>query len=135
MNYELAKKLKDAGFPQKRPITYRENQEWYEGGDDWEKSFTPDGRKEDRKKLGLSEYAIHVFDEEEKERLGVYRPPLSELIEACGENFFELQRLLNGEFVALHNPSAKGFDGKTPEESVAKLWLALYQITIFHAKS
>jgi hypothetical protein len=54
----------------------------------------------------------------------VYLPTLSELIQACAENFIMLNQ---------HNPNAWGavgsshYDerGNTPEEAVARLWLAL----------
>jgi hypothetical protein len=53
-----------------------------------------------------------------------YVPTLSELIEACGSDFRELTRSLNSDWWA------KGYNFKTefastPEETVAKLWLAL----------
>jgi|SRR6185369_16818238 len=96
MTYELAKQLKDAGFPQKQ-----------------------------LKLVDAYEQAL------EKEQ--VYIPSLSELIEACADKFDSLCRnrrgLLGHEFVvwiAYHSDSAtQTGDGKTPEEAVAKLWLAL----------
>ena len=80
MTYELAKQLKDAGFPD-------------------------------------SEYII---------------PALSDLIEACGDKFVKLEKVVSGW-------SARGTQGRykdpisdqmvwggiNPEEAVAKLWLAL----------
>ena len=102
MNYKLAKQLKDAGFPKK-----------------YCKNF----------------YATNNNGEE------VLIPSLSELIEACGDGFFNLN------YVKLHAPEAypplkriqeirEGnlwvangeqcwTTAKTPEESVAKLWLKL----------
>ena len=60
-----------------------------------------------------------------------YPPTLSELIEACGEGYFNLNSTKSGKGYDNHwaayfgeNPEAKGL-GKTPEEAVAKLWLAL----------
>lgn len=89
MNYETAKKLKDAGFPFREPTC------------------------EFCKEHGIS--------------CGASYPTLSELIEACGD-----------EFIALHKGKniwyAEGEDeplepeqqfGKTPEEAVANLYLAL----------
>jgi hypothetical protein len=94
MNYELAKKLKDAGFAQ-----------------------TGDGR-----------YILHCgpndFDPD------VYRPTLSELIEACGFEFDKLQ-ILERYYASkqiLWSASSVDFknkSGSTPEEAVANLYLAL----------
>lgn len=97
MTYELAKQLKDAGFPQ-------------------------------AKKLGGQ------FLGESMEVL-VYSPPLSELIEACGKKLGSLYRSATGDWMA-HTDMAwhKDFGlreksmferGDTPEEAVARLWLAL----------
>lgn len=109
MNYELAKKLKDAGFPQ---INLEEQCkdcsifEWfdddeilwntrenYPSGDDW-----------------------------------VYLPTLSELIEACGEHFYNLNKEIKGKWCATTNNkkyAPLGGFGSTPEEAVANLWLTI----------
>lgn len=101
MTYELAKQLKDAGFPQK--IT----------------AGAGDG---------------HLFQDEV---YGIaYAPTLSELIEACGQDLWILKRgSYMGEFGWIVGQDRKEEDnpaywflfrfGKTPEEAVAKLWLAL----------
>ncbi len=90
MTYELAKKLKDAGFPQngfdKEPLTWQEKHH-------------------------------------------AYFPALSELIEACGAEFKELMRVPHPHLDK--NPwycrgwETEIFEGSTPEEAVANLWLAL----------
>ncbi len=82
MNYELAKQLKDAGFPQDECCVHGKS------GHD------------------------HVFE-----------PSLSELIEACGDEFHGLWRVMDEWFAK----DARGLEikGSTPEEAVAKLWLAL----------
>lgn len=62
-----------------------------------------------------------------------YIPTLSELIEACGEDFYRLTYrkddtppIFNPEhWSAMPKTSAHCGKGKTPEEAVAKLWLAL----------
>ena len=95
INYELAKKLKDAGFPMKRV-----------GG------LAPDG---------ASVYA---------DAKGAYLlPTLSELIEACGTNFYGLRRdrdALGVYWIAETRDNLKNTGGsETPEEAVARLWLAL----------
>ncbi len=99
MNYELAKELKEAGFPQ----------EGVEG--ETRLSGNAFGS-------GL-EYCYH--------------PDLSELIEACGQRFDEVRPLrMAGQ---ISSWQALGVDenlyhsnhgnGSTPEEAVARLWLAL----------
>jgi hypothetical protein len=95
MNYELAKQLKDAGYPQdaaqhavwKHPaMTGYENEEW------------------------------------------AATPTLSELIEACGNRFEALRRCEDGVFcadTAIEGRLVTPGQGDTPEEAVARLWLAL----------
>lgn len=113
MNYELAKELKDAGFPQGLMPLYD------------------------------SEGYIHRSPEEEESR--VYRPALSELIEACNPAKSDDMGLktdldrwhafydYNGYFE--HHDKFKDADemyavqlnvyGQTPEEAIARLWLSL----------
>ena len=87
MKYELAKKLKDAGFSQREPTFTKFNESTWES---------------------------------------VYEPHLSELIEAC-EKISTIKRTgLDGA----EKWSADATDypevyGETPEEAVAKLYLAL----------
>lgn len=83
MNYELAKQLKDAGFPLK-----------------W--SLVPG----------------EVYTRE------AHVPTLSELIEACGLGFYTLINNLNSKWSAVRDDRSH-YVGTTPEEAVAKLWLAL----------
>jgi hypothetical protein len=86
MKYELAKELKDAGFP-----------------------------------------GIVLCDCHEPSKV-LDAPTLSELIEACGERFFSLQTSGKGGpgwySIATGMVTA---EGTTPEEAVARLWLALNQ--------
>ena len=109
MNYELAKKLKDANFPQVLRLG---------------SIFCPT-------ESGQGE--CFASDVDGSIWLGLLYPTLSELIEACGEKFGSLFR--NGAIVRLDLPIRWGcFDGdgdpsvedfSTPEEAVANLWLAL----------
>ena len=97
MQYELAKKLKDAGFP------------------------NADKR---------CSYCIEIDQPKcnvcEDRTIG-----LSELIEACGDKFDALgkckddgvSRIVDG-WIAVDEDNKRRW-GKTPEEAVAKLWLAL----------
>lgn len=101
INYELAKELKEAGFPSPEPL---------------EKKFLSDEFKGDI-----------VFGTEDDEP--VYLPTLSELIEACGEGLKELVRH-ERYWEALAIDPVDGipigyYRGLTPEEAVARLWLAL----------
>ena len=115
MNFELCKKLKDAGFPQVWP--------------------KPDFL-ELHDAIAISEI-MAKYDSE------VYVPTLPELIKACGEKFTSLHRgdeldeLLAGKDAVAKWPwcavgmvfTKEDADytevGATPEEAVAKLWLAL----------
>ena len=103
MKYELAKQLKEAGFPQGCTGNgyFVDNQGVeYKGGEHW-KQFN-------------------------------YVPTLSELIEACGEYFYSLRRDYradNGKpFFWAEINGGVTFDGvasKTPEEAVARLFICL----------
>lgn len=94
MNYELAKQLKDAGFPLKERVIMSQQ-------------------------IGNE---LHQISE--------WYPTLSELIEACGEEFSGLDRdkdSSSGEVYWLAKAWSldKNTYGSTPEESVANLWLKL----------
>ena len=107
MKYELLQKLKDAGFPSKHPIVTG-SKDYYESGE-------------------------HVSV-----------PTLEELIDACGDYFAlfgpkcSLKRTEDSDFGEIFIDErdltewvARGESneieglGETPEEAVAKLWLAL----------
>ena len=103
MDYGLAKELKEAGFDQ--PNTNPGLKGEVKTRDDVQSTVPP-----------------------------VYFPTLSELIEACGEGFQVLFRDDDGfeaESTGQHIEDAPyGLgryveQGKTPEEAVARLWLAL----------
>lgn len=112
MNYELALKLKDAGFLQKG-LTISKNGCVHYGTPQW---------------LAKKNYCGCYC----------YEPTLSELIGACGIGLWTLQRVHDGHVL----PSIKKWTaisqdvftnnnlatiGATPEEAVANLWLALNQ--------
>ena len=99
MDYELAKELKDAGYPEPNP------------------------------NLGRGLWAAGDFKE-----TGVYLPTLPELIEACGDGFDTLYRT-NGRWYAIGYTRVKRIDidgieldCNSPEEAVARLWLALNKV-------
>lgn len=101
MTYELAKQLKDAGFPQ--------------GNDTY---IDVDGIQ------WLFTTVLTTIDK-------AYAPTLSELIEACGDDFESIERDYHDKTWTAKSYKFLGFDTfysggeKTPEEAVAKLWLAL----------
>lgn len=99
MKYELAKRLKDAGFPQ-----------------------------------DYSEGILNGNFAFKKDKMA-YAPTLKELIMACGEKYngyeFVLTYSIDGWFCNYFDDNFDGMSelkngkGKTPEEAVANLWLAL----------
>ncbi|MES2060240.1 MAG: hypothetical protein V4438_04385 [Patescibacteria group bacterium] len=109
MTYELAKKLKDAGFPQKSGNYYVGDEVWDETAQsDYETRATP------------------------KRDNWIYAPTLSELIEACGPTFRKLKaptsttnQWIAAQFKAEENNEPAYAVGSTPEEAVANLWLVL----------
>lgn len=113
MKYETALKLKEAGFPQITFDTLFPYRGHYEA--------LIDGRVRD---LGDGTSTIP------QENL-VYIPTLEELIEACGENFWALTKLkmrpdLGWKAEQYVVGSSVESLGKTPDEAVANLWIALY---------
>jgi hypothetical protein len=99
MTYELAKQLKDAGFP----LKYRASGIFLSCN--WR-------------------HTIHVFEDGSE----YFDPTLSELIEACGDGFAGLRRdKKTGVFSAgtWTDRVATKNRFETPEEAVTKLWLAL----------
>ncbi len=104
LSYELAKELKDAGFSQGDGDYAAANGNWY--------GFEPSLDNPPTEKYGEVAYA----------------PTLSELIEACGTGaWFHLYHLRSGEWETdcANLSTADGVKGPTPDEAVARLWLAL----------
>lgn len=117
MNYELAKKLKDAGFEgtgdsryfydfQKRLMNL-EMQVW-------------SNREEQRKNFQLQPRDVYI-------------PILSELIKACGDIFYSLTRSVDGihwmaDIYDIEDSTRQVITGgDTAEEAVANLWLKLQE--------
>lgn len=108
MDYNLAKELKEDGFPQSVGTAYG----FHDG--------LETGELVDERNTSVDyDYFAYV-------------PTLSELIEACGGRFHALQRYDSNNWIAYSNESNDlGIEahiykvGETPEGVVAKLWLAL----------
>ena len=106
MNYELAKELKEAGFPQ----------QVMEVGD---RIIYETERK-------LWDMSLGIVNEVE----GIREPTLSELIGACGWKIQMLWQTTDTGDGGVMWYAGTVFDpklayGSTPEEAVARLWLAL----------
>lgn len=101
MNYELCKKLKEAGFDQGTK----------------ERCYLHDG---------VFVVLGKPYPSGWEERTIAY-PTLEELIEACGETFFGVYRNIKRNKDKGWLASAKDSEatGSTPEEAVANLWLSL----------
>ena len=107
MEYELAKELRDAGF--------KGSGGWIKRDKDGE--WKPYNNCE-MDRLTFSTDAGHDYE--------TSVPTLSELIKACGKGFQELKRGYKHFWAwGYINNEYKSFKGKTPEEAVARLWLAL----------
>lgn len=145
MNYELAKQLKDAGFPQQEWTKESTNFLARENGDSKEGEYCSIN---DRTML-LKYFGDEYLEQMSTRGLIVYIPTLSELIKACGDRFNELCHI--PENISITEVSfgrvpegccffwsASSFTdnkkeyikseygkGYTPEEAVAKLWLKL----------
>lgn len=125
LSYELCKKLKNTGFPQK-----------LENGD-WGYCIDCDNSDElhlahddnDEGNFVGNDYNHHlegVFIKDGHNVL-VKCPTLSELIEACPIE--KLQKLCDGLWEACDETSLTEASGSTPEEAIAKLYLLLYEKT------
>jgi hypothetical protein len=100
MTYKLAKQLRNAGFPQ-------------------------------TKSDGTPKNGHYIVEGKEP----CFDPTLSDLIEACGDDFYSLVYALDDDWRCYSEaPMGEKFglklttsDGRTPEEAVAELWIALHQ--------
>lgn len=111
MDYELAKKLKDAGFPNH--------------GDDSRDFVFPNEQERER-----------FYNSEGESWQYAYVPSLSELIKACGDKFGTLWQTPEGIdgkqmwgasvlYDYQYNSSLRGSMGFTAKEAVSKLWIEL----------
>lgn len=106
MNYKLAKKLFDAGFPQ------RDWGDVYSCEEGHELMMIP-------QRLRAIPAGINVGET-------ISCPTLSELIGMCGNDFGSLEKTDSAPmWHAVKYPLNKVGHGETPEEAVANLWLEL----------
>lgn len=123
MNYELAKKLKDAGFPQKGF--------WFYGSNETDTPcLTYETNPYDTcaiQMLGHDDTDIVLKIPRCRKLVLCYAPTLSELIEACEKDYFILMKI-SGRWHAGHGISplhGNTESGATPEEAVSNLWLRI----------
>lgn len=114
MTYELAKKLKDAGFPQSNIG----EKKWYlETCEECEA-----GNPEFVRDFKTREGAIETYLEE---GMIIKIPTLEELISACGMGEIVIN-ILDGIYANARKVAMElDGEGSTPSEAVANLWLAL----------
>ena len=126
MNYDLAKQLKDAGFPQDKSQFIMRKYTLAKDAVIWQRP--PDGM------------ALATLSGDLEWQLAF--PTLSELVEACGDKFASLNLDKNDDFKwSAYTTKGKwredlndyceseccGYQqGTTPEEAVAHLWLVLH---------
>ena len=112
MNYKLAKQLREAGTDQHFDTKKGRRYWMYDKSDDDYVQIVHDGNID------------NALDDEQL----FYTPSLSELIDACGDEFYSL--IKNEKiWIVKGKEDLSGFrdvfNDKTPEEAVAKLYLKL----------
>lgn len=122
MTYELAKQLKDAWFPQELS-----NGNWaycLDCGETSELHLMHNDNDEGN--FVGNDYSHRQQDYPEGNF--IKSPTLSELIEACGDANFALRKIVGGWQIEWEEEPLEEtyLQGKTPEEAVARLYLALY---------
>lgn len=124
MDYTLAKRLKDAGFPQKFKGSY-----WVEHNG--KLAVKANGQEHYKPRVWtLVPFVKGAIKGLERTYDNAYCPTLSELIEACGSKFRDLCYRSDEETWFCNRDdiwNSQYPDCETPEEAVAKLWLALHK--------
>ena len=131
MNYELAKKLKDAGFPQEPAMEMPNSLEEVIGDFYW--MFPTEGGCGGLAWLHKDEYERAITREGWTTVKG---PTFEELVVAIGKDFESLCVSISGMeygFAAMNSVRKKDDQlvarGKTPTETIANLWLAIKKYT------
>lgn len=117
MNYALAKELKDAGFPQM----------FKDGSFYAEKTADPLNMKEAILYFGIERQSGTSEDKLVASNC-ISIPSLSELIGACGDDFYQIETAPLSFWIARGANDGENYievRGETSEEAVARLWLAL----------
>lgn len=123
---ELAKKLKDVGFPNPEEPKNGNFSSWVIKNTYGSAYYIAnDG----------SSYLVRVFPGMCYTREHIYIPTLSELIEACGDNFYQICKINNPHYTGEEkwycmgtNPDMLQYFAMTAEEAIANLYLALHPI-------
>jgi len=124
MKRELAKELKSAGFPAKA----------YELGHRFYPDENAAGWPEATRRRGVTVTAYELENHLQDLKAGYYCPTLSDLIAACGGKFSRLFVMKAIWFAESDRPELVAM-GETPEEAVARLWLALNEHKSIDVKS
>ena len=122
MTYELAKELEEAGFPQNIGV-----------GDSFFGLPISITRMRINDAHPVTVHLGNIEGYDISKDVDCKIPTLSELIAACGEGFGALARngqfikytVLSTQFVAWGREKVYQGGGVTPEEAVARLWLAI----------
>ncbi len=118
INYELAKKLKDAGFPQPEEPTTGHYDTWIIRLHYGEAYVLPQSRV-------MDPYIYRFYPGVSYPREAIFIPTLSELIRACGDKFLRLDKRMTSWCARTHLGNCWGCEGSTPEQAVAHLWIEL----------
>lgn len=125
ITYELAKQLKEAGFPQKTEMlisadTLKESDTWsiymlarYSMGQHITMDF-------DKPRPSARFTESYHFGNEGRDKT-VYVPTLSELIKACGDRFWSLLRDESNTWYC----GGSEIESSSAEEAVARLWIKI----------
>jgi hypothetical protein len=127
MTYELAKQLHESGFPNlavyAHSFNYEQNNNPHKPG--WDVKVTCKFCGEIREFASSSTLSTIYFDGCPVITNYIF-PTLSELIEACGDEFYELVRDEDGTFICRSDYTEMDIVRcSTPEEAVANLYLKL----------
>ncbi len=117
ITFELAKQLKDTGLPQDLNDSFYDSNNGYVGIKSGREGYTDDAE-------------LTLYDDSfwRGGDATVSIPTLNELIEACGERFWRLEKfgdIWQCSAFTDDKESSTHMNGSTPEEAVARLWLEL----------
>jgi hypothetical protein len=101
ISYALSQQLKDSGFPQGKAHFY------------WSTHTDPE-----------TLWDINLVSNIPSDAITIAAPTLDELIAACGDGAFLM--ITNGKGIWAAAFNNKGAEGRTPDEAVAHLYLALH---------